>query len=150
MLEGDSLQSLVPGLTGGGERKVVAGIGLVVAAHGHEDLGAPAMTGGDFAMVAEPFVDGQRILGDCQGLVMLAGVSQRVGEVAHRGGEIPQFGRRFGVIRACQKRLPRLSAGAFHQLSPTGQRLPAGREWPWRKPRTRPARGPALTVVVAN
>ena len=45
-------------------------------------------------------------LGDLQGLVMLAGVAQRVGEIAHRGGEIAQFGRRLGVIGAGQKQLP--------------------------------------------
>ena len=39
MLKERSLQFLVSGLTGGGQRKVVAGIGLVVAAHGREDAG---------------------------------------------------------------------------------------------------------------
>ena len=37
MLEERSLQFLVPGLAGGGEGQVVAGIGLVVAARSHED-----------------------------------------------------------------------------------------------------------------
>ena len=67
------------------------------------------------------------LLGDLQCLVMLSGTAQRIGEIAHRGGEIPQFGRGFGVIGAGQKRLPRLPTGAFHQLFPEANGFPQDR-----------------------
>jgi hypothetical protein len=52
MLEQPSLQFLVSGVAGSGEGEVVARIGLVVAAGGHEDAGAAAVAGGDLALAA--------------------------------------------------------------------------------------------------
>jgi hypothetical protein len=54
---------------------------------------------------------------------VLAGATQRIGQIAHRGREVAQFGRGFDVVGRGQQFFPRLAPGAFDQGLPQADRL---------------------------
>ena len=88
MLKDYSLQSPIAETPGGFQGLVVAGIGLLVAALLHEDLGRLHEAGDSVAVESQCTVNVNGLLCRAEGLVKASCCPQRIGEIAQRCGQV--------------------------------------------------------------
>ena len=93
MLKDRSLQCLIAETPGGFQGLVVAGIGLLVAALLHEDLGRLPKAGDNVAVVSQCTGNVNALLCRAEGLVKASCAPQRIGEIAQRCGQVVQLVR---------------------------------------------------------